>query len=219
MGYIRKVDPDPMSAQPQPEAPIAPARDADLKRPTEHRPLRARLLTGAPYIITVIAAILLLIKAKEFEFDHVPGRIGPDAWPKLVLLLTIVAGAWATLKTLLFDDASNGTDPTTPTTDQREAAYTDEPEIHPARVWAALAGTLAYLWILHYLGFFISTFVFLAFIIYVGGYRRFTWLVFISLFGSLFFMAIFVRVVYVSLPVGIEPFSTVSLALLALLNL
>ncbi len=213
-----------MSAQPQHEAPIASALDADLERPIERRPLRARLLAGAPYIITVVAAVLLLIKAKQFEFDHVPGRIGPDAWPKLILLLTIVAGAWGILKTFLFDDATpNGArkqaDQTASDTGQPDVAYVDEPEIHPARVWAVLAGTLAYLWILHYLGFFISTFIFLAFVIYTGGYRRLTWLLSISLCGSLFFMTIFVRVVYVSLPIGIEPFSTVSLALLALLNL
>jgi putative tricarboxylic transport membrane protein len=213
-----------MSAQPQHEAPIASALDADLERPTERRPLRARLLAGAPYIITVVAAVLLLIKAKQFEFDHVPGRIGPDAWPKLILLLTIVAGAWGILKTFLFDDATpNGAgtraDQSASDTGQPDVTYVDEPEIHPARVWAVLAGTLAYLWILHYLGFFIGTFIFLAFVIYTGGYRRLTWLFFISLFGSLFFMTIFVRVVYVSLPIGIEPFSTVSLALLAILNL
>ena len=95
----------------------------------------------------------------------------------------------------------------------------DEREIYPARVWAALAGTLVYLWILHYLGFFLSTFAFLAFVIYVGGYRKPRWVLLLALGGSLFFMTIFVRVVYVSLPLGIEPFSAVSLALLALLNI
>ena len=124
----------------------------------------------------------------------------------------------------MFDDAtSNGAgkraDQSASDTGQPDVTCVDEPEIHPARVWAVLAGTLAYLWILHYLGFFIGTFIFLAFVIYTGGYRRLTWLLFISLFGSLFFMTIFVRVVYVSLPIGIEPFSTVSLALLAILNL
>jgi putative tricarboxylic transport membrane protein len=87
------------------------------------------------------------------------------------------------------------------------------------RVWAALAGTLVYLWILYYLGFFLSTFAFLAFILYVGGYRKPRWLLLLALAGALFFMTIFVRVVYVSLPLGVEPFSKVSLALLALLNI
>jgi putative tricarboxylic transport membrane protein len=224
LGYIRQVSPDPMSAQPLHEAPVAPPHDTDMERQTERHPSRTRLLAGAPYIITVVAAVLLLVKVKQFEFDQVPGRIGPDAWPELILLLTITAGAWGILKTFLFDDASsNGTGKQTDLkaseTGQPDAAYIDEPEIHPARVWATLAGTLAYLWIVHYLGFFVSTFIFLAFVIYTGGYRRLTWLLSISLLGSLFFMTIFVRVVYVSLPIGIEPFSTISLALLAVLNL
>ena len=100
-----------------------------------------------------------------------------------------------------------------------DATGIDEREIYPARVWAALAGTVVYLWILQYLGFFLGSFAFLAFIIYVGGYRKLSRVLPISLIGSLLFMTIFVRVIYVSLPLGIEPFSRISLALLALLNI
>jgi putative tricarboxylic transport membrane protein len=207
-----------MSARPQREvqAVSAPAgRQPD-------RPLsRARLFASAPYIITLVVAILLFMKVNQLEFDRVAGRIGPDAWPKLILLLMIAAAAWGTAKTLLFDTGSRSDEilHQIKNASQHDAALIDEREIYPARVWAALAGTLAYLWILHYLGFFLSSFAFLAFIIYVGGYRKYSWLLLISSVGSLFFMTIFVRVVYVSLPLGVQPFSAISLALLALLNI
>jgi putative tricarboxylic transport membrane protein len=211
-----------MNALPQREPPVARVRDEDPEQKPARRSLRSRLLAGAPYLVTLAAAVLLLIKANEFDFDHVPGRIGPDAWPKLVLSLMIVAGGWGVLKAVLFEDGSNATDqgsslPTSAISPQ-DPAYLDEAEIYPARVWAVLAGTIAYLWILHYLGFFLGTSAFLAFVIYVGGYRKPVRLLFIAVIGSVFFMTIFVRVVYVSLPLGIEPFSTVSSALLAVLN-
>jgi putative tricarboxylic transport membrane protein len=209
-----------MSAPPQPDVQAAGA--AEQERPGEPLMSRARLIASAPYILTLVVAILLFVKANHMEFDHVPGRIGPDAWPKLILGLTMIAGAWGIVKTMLFG-TGNGAGTTFHTVENANAteadAGIDEREIYPARVWAALAGTLVYLWILHYLGFFLSTFAFLAFVIYVGGYRKPRWLLLLALGGSLFFMTIFVRVVYVSLPLGIEPFSAVSLALLALLNI
>ncbi len=181
----------------------------------------ARLLASAPYLITLAVALLLFVKAGELEYDHVPGRIGPDAWPKLILVLMMVAATWGTAKALLFDSGGE----TSPmlhrieNAGEPDATGIDEREIYPARVWAALGGTVVYLWILQYLGFFLNSFAFLAFIIYVGGYRKLSRVLPISLIGSLLFMTIFVRVIYVSLPLGIEPFSRISLALLALLNI
>lgn len=209
-----------MSAPPQPDVQAAGAPD---QHPGDHPIWRTRLLASAPYILTLVVAVLLFVKADRIEFDHVPGRIGPDAWPKLILALTMVAGAWGMVKTLLFGTGSGSgimfRTVENAAESKDDATGIDEREIYPVRVWAALAGTLVYLWILYYLGFFLSTFAFLAFILYVGGYRKPRWLLLLALAGALFFMTIFVRVVYVSLPLGVEPFSKVSLALLALLNI
>jgi putative tricarboxylic transport membrane protein len=183
---------------------------------------RARLLASAPYLITLAVAVLLFVKAGQLEYDHVPGRIGPDAWPKLILALMMVAAAWGTAKALVFDSGGGEASPMLHRIEnagEPDATGIEEREIYPARVWAALGGTVVYLWILQYLGFFLGSFAFLAFIIYVGGYRKLSRVLAISLIGSLLFMTIFVRVIYVSLPLGIEPFSRISLALLALLNI
>ncbi len=218
-----RVESEPASPPSARATPTARAPDQDLIRREGSHAQPSKLVATAPYILTLVAAILLFIKANQIEFDHVQGRIGPDAWPKLVLVLSIIAGVWGILKTVLSNHASTGADsplhPSPSNAGLQTDVHADELEIYPMRVWAVLAGTLAYLWVLHYLGFFLSTWIFLGFIIYTGGYRRLKWLFLISVVGSLFFMTIFVRVVYVSLPLGIEPFSTLSLALLALLNL
>lgn len=201
----------------QAQATNAPDRERQPGRPVWH----ARWLASAPYLITLAAALLLFVKATQLEFDHVPGRIGPDAWPKLILMLMMVAAAWGTAKALLFDSGGEASPmlQRVENAGETDATGMDEREIYPARVWAALGGTVVYLWILQYIGFFLGSFAFLVFIIYVGGYRKLSRVLPISLVGSLLFMTIFVRVIYVSLPLGIEPFSRISLALLALLNI
>ena len=202
----------------QAQATNAPDRERQPGRPV----WRARWLASAPYLITLAAALLLFVKAGQLEYDHVPGRIGPDAWPKLVLVLMMVTAAWGTAKALLFDSGGGETSAMLQRIENAgevDATGIDEREIYPARVWAALAGTVIYLWILQYIGFFLGSFAFLVFIIYDGGYRKLSRVLPIALIGSLLFMTIFVRVIYVSLPLGIEPFSRISLALLALLNI
>jgi putative tricarboxylic transport membrane protein len=209
----------PMTAPPQRDVQAAGLPEQERQ---PGRPLwRAKLLACTPYLLTLAIAVVLFVKAGQFEFDHVPGRIGPDVWPKLILVLMMAAAAWGAAKTLLFNSGGEASPMLLRIENASEvdAPGIDESEIYPARVWAALAGTLVYLWIMQYLGFFLSSFAFLAFIIYVGGYRRISRLLPISLIGSLLFMTIFVRVIYVSLPLGVEPFSRISLALLALLNM
>jgi putative tricarboxylic transport membrane protein len=209
----------PVAAPPQRDAQVAGLPEQERQ---SGWPLwRAKLLACTPYLLTLAIAVVLFAKAGQIEFDHVPGRIGPDVWPKLILALLMAASLWGTAKTLLFDIGGEASPMLhrIENAGDADAAGSDEREIYPARVWAALAGTLVYLWIMQYLGFFLSTFAFLVFIIYVGGYRRISRLLPISLIGSLLFMTIFVRVIYVSLPLGVEPFSRISLALLALLNI
>jgi putative tricarboxylic transport membrane protein len=218
------LDPGKLKCHPMTAPPRRDAQAAGLPEQERQpgRPLwRAKLLACTPYLLTLAIAVVLFVKAGQLEFDHVPGRIGPDIWPKLILALLMAAAVWGTAKTLLFDIGGEASPMLhrIENAGEADAAGIDEREIHPARVWAALAGTLVYLWIMQYLGFFLSSFAFLAFIIYVGGYRRISRLLPISLIGSLLFMTIFVRVIYVSLPLGVQPFSRISLALLALLNI
>jgi putative tricarboxylic transport membrane protein len=53
----------------------------------------------------------------------------------------------------------------------------------------------------------------------LGRYRRNGVIVSISLLGSLAFVFVFMKIVYVSLPLGIGPFQAVSVAILAALGI
>lgn len=184
---------------------------------------RARLSATAPYLLIFVIGACLYVSADNIEFDRVEGRIGPDLWPKIILGLMMIASAWGTIKALLLPPAVRIEQQPSTLEDVESSrpahSETDEREIYPLRVWGTLAGSVAYLLVMPLLGFFSSSLVFIAFVIYLGGYRKPVRVLVVSLVASLFFMIIFVRVVYVSLPIGIEPFAKISLALIKLINL
>ena len=183
------------------------------------RSAKERFSAASPYVVILASAGYLYWVADGIEFDKVPGRIGPDAWPKIILGLTIIACLWGAVKAVLFAPAKIDDDLIREAeTNEEISVEADEHEIYPGRVWAAVGGTLAYIWAQPLIGFFLSTLVFLGFIVYVGGYRKLIRVGLISVLGTVLFMIIFVRVVYVSLPLGAPPFESISLAVLAVLN-
>ena len=80
-----------------------------------------------------------------------------------------------------------------------------------------MAATLAYVALVQVLGFFLSTAVYLAVFLVLGGYRRWGVLAATSVLGALVLMFIFMKLVYVSLPIGSAPFSEVTLFLMKMM--
>jgi len=65
-----------------------------------------------------------------------------------------------------------------------------------------------------WLGFFVATALFLAVFPWIGGLRRPVLTSIVGLAGSFVLVVIFMRVAYISLPLGEGPFQALSLALL-----
>ena len=63
-----------------------------------------------------------------------------------------------------------------------------------------------------------GTALFLALFSWVGGYRRPVTVAVVSVIGALALLVIFMRVAYVSLPLGVGPFKALSLVLLRLIG-
>jgi putative tricarboxylic transport membrane protein len=189
--------------------------------------LRAWLIAAAPYALIFAAGAFLYRSADRIEFDRVEGRIGPDLWPKLIIILMMVACVWGAIKAAFAASglgastavAACSSHSDTSKMEEQDERDLDEVEIYPWRVWGTIAGTVAYLVSMPYLGFFLGSALFIAYVIYLGGYRKIVPVLVLSVAGSLFFMTIFIRVVYVSLPIGIEPFDRVSVALMKIINL
>ncbi len=75
------------------------------------------------------------------------------------------------------------------------------------------------MWLLGLLGFALASALYIGAMIRVGRYRRWRVIVPTALVGSLVFMFVFQKIVYLSLPIGQSPFDAVSLALMRLMGI
>jgi putative tricarboxylic transport membrane protein len=103
------------------------------------------------------------------------------------------------------------------------AAGEDSPEepgkSYPGRLITGMVMTVAYVFLVGKLGFLICTFFYIGLFIYLGRYTR-VWVILAnSVAGALLLSFIFMKVVYVSLPMGIAPFSTISSYLLKVIGI
>lgn len=183
-------------------------------------PLRARLTRAAPFLLIAAGAVYFYHLSGSFDYFEIKGQIGPNAWPRLVLGLLIAACVCQALRALVFGRAPSDDGGSTPFTDAAEA----EPDAEPVsastarRAALAFAGSVVYLLMFEWIGFFLATLLYLTFFIMVGGYRSLRGAFVAALVGTLVLMVMFVRVIYVSLPLGVEPFSALSILLVNLIG-
>lgn len=180
----------------------------------------ARLKRAAPYAIILAVGAYLYDVAVHFDYQQVPDRIGPDAWPRiiLVLLMAICAGQVAKLvfwrKGGKVEEVHGGA--------QEQG---DESGLHlsaqekPRLAWAGIALTFIYLYAFEWIGFFGASVVYLLLLMFVGGYRRVLPGLVISVAASLGFVFVFMKIVYVSLPLGRGPFLELSVGVMKLLGI
>jgi putative tricarboxylic transport membrane protein len=184
--------------------------------------MTGRLRRTLPYLIVLIIAGILFLLANRIEFAAPGNRIGPDFWPKVILGLALVTCAFQIVKTLFFERAEEQVSGVLESILEETPAEDAEPEAaktYPQLIIAGIALTIAYVVAIEWLGFFLCTFVYLAAFAWIGRYRRPGIVLVSSLVGSVFFMFMFMKVVYVSLPLGREPFMQVSLLLMRLLGI
>jgi putative tricarboxylic transport membrane protein len=177
-----------------------------------------------PYAIVGSAAAYLFYAATQFEFQRRAGTLGPDAWPKLVLGLLIAVCLYEIVRRLASPARRAGARGMLQDLVERSgAAQVGAPDARASRspllLVAGIGLTALYVWIIPRVGFVLATAPYLVAFIAVGGYRR--WLVnlVVSLAGTLAMMFFFMKVVYVSLPIGQEPFAQVMIGLMRLMGI
>ena len=177
---------------------------------------------SAPFVVLVCAAVYLLTLTRQFEYPRAPDRLGPDVWPQIILVLLIAACVIGIGRNLL---ASLGREPSAQRPQQPATAPGDalleEPDV-PSRYELVAAGLLlflAYPVALEYLGFLLATFLLMALFMLVGLWRNPLAVVAVSGIGALGLFYIFRGLVYVSLPLGVEPFRSATLWVAALMGM
>jgi len=193
------------------------------------RSMMHRLKAQVPYVIVLLISGYLYYRATQFDFVAPGERIGPDVWPKAILILSMLTCAYEIIKNLLFT-RGGGEVPGVRESIIEEAPAEGRPaeqkprdELPPrlssAMLIAGTLMTLAYAAFINTLGFFICTVLFLAGFTLIGRYRRPGVIVAASIIGGLAFMYTFMKIVYVSLPLGVGPFEQLSVQLMQLMGI
>ena len=187
----------------------------------------ARFIRALPYVVAGVAAGYLYYVASNFQFHERPGTLGPDFWPEAILVLMIVTCLYKIVSGLVTrNDATEiggVLEEIVEESVEKHAAGSPlgKPvvESHPYLLIAGMALTAGYVIFIQRLGFFIATVLYLALFIVLGGYRRWAVVAAVSVGGTLLLLFFFMKVVYVSLPIGQVPFSAVTLFLMQVMGI
>jgi len=195
-------------------------------------PARARLAATLPYVVLLGVSAYLYVNAGEFARFARPGELGPDFWPRAILVVLMIVCVGATVSRLIGpaheaqSTARDAADATAPLdaaagidrSDDARSTPAAELSTHPYLLAGGIALSAAYVAALDALGFFVATALYLGIFMALGRYRRVGVIVATSVIGSLVFVVVFMKIVYVSLPLGQGPFRALSAALLSVLG-
>jgi len=185
--------------------------------------MAVRMQKIVPYVIVLAIVSYLYFLAAKIDFVAPGGRIGPDLWPKVILALAMVTCAYEIVKNLFFGKADHDLEGVLASV-QKDVPIelpiaAQEEKTYPHLLWIGIVMTVAYAVLIDKLGFFLCTFIYLAAFMWIGRYRRSGVILVTSLVGSLAFMFMFMKIVYVSLPLGVDQFSQVSFLLMRLMGI
>jgi putative tricarboxylic transport membrane protein len=172
----------------------------------------------------LLAGSYLCFKTFSFDSPSPEGQIGPEFWPRAICIFMLIVCVTKILHLCVASAAADSA-AEAPQTWVAAAAVEGLAASHPGPrngrfdVWVGIGITALYLLAFPMLGYFLSTFLYMLAFIYLGRYRKIGKILLVGAIGSLVFMFIFMKVVYISLPLGVEPFSRVSVFLLDLMHI
>ena len=187
--------------------------------------MRERLPRVLPHSVMLVVACLLYWAATRIDVDT-GGRIGPAVWPKAIIVFMGLLCAYEIVKRLVVRTEFNAKGllssadlPPAQEAATRVGEHRDDPAPDNYRMlFGGIALIAAYVFAVPWLGFFLATAAFLAVFPWVGGLRKPVVSVVVSLVGTATLALVFLKLAYISLPLGEGPFRAVSLGLMRLLG-
>ena len=184
-----------------------------------------RLRAVLPHSLMLLLSIGLYLAATRIDTAaaEAGGRIGPDFWPKVVIAFMGLLCVYEIVKRLVLHSSFTARGLTeglarNPAQAEEAAAEEPPPREYPRLLWAGTALIVGYVLAVPWLGFFVTTALFLLAFTWLGGFRRPLIAAAVSAVGAFVLVVIFMRVAYISLPLGEGPFRDLSTALLAMLG-
>ncbi len=158
--------------------------------------------------------IVLYHYANQIAYTPISGQMGPERWPKIIIGLFIAICAFEAIRRGVALVKNSNTSEAASDDD----GFSQQMEAHPLLVVAAAAVTVAYLLLFDVLGFFISTILYVGCVMWIGGVHRPLLVAILSLAMSVGFSFFFLKLIYVALPLGQEPFMQISLLVMKLIG-
>ncbi len=165
-----------------------------------------------PYLIPLALAVSFYVLAGHFDVVSRPGHPGPDLWPRMICVMLGIA-SFIGLIGALFESG----DPVADHAD-KAALLAEAPETRPELVWIGIAIVGIYIFALPYLGFFVATTMLAMALLVTGGMRNLALVPIAGLLLASGFSVVFLRIVYVGLPLGEGWFRTISLMIYKLIG-
>jgi putative tricarboxylic transport membrane protein len=181
-----------------------------IERQTSPASLARELL---PEIGILLAAVYLFYVAGNFDYQERPGQLGPQFWPRMAAV-----GLGAAVLVRILQAIRDRNRPIVRVKSEFDEYEQTEVELHWPSLWLALGLVVGYVTSTMFLGYMISTALFLGLFIWLGGQRKW-YVTLVAAGGGLLFSFIFVGVVYVSLPTGVGIFDTITIAVYRLLGI
>ncbi len=190
----------------------------------------AKLQRAAPYVLLFGFSLFCLWSLSGITAGAADGQLGPAFWPRLILSFMALLCVYEALKRLAGakdqfsgfierqeQAAERGDEVGSVNTLMATSAQQDEESANPLQMGKLLGGVALialYAIGIEALGFFVSSALFLSLFAAIGGFRHVIWNPVVSLIGSFGFFFIFMKVAYISLPLGQGPFKALSLLLM-----
>ena len=140
-------------------------------------------------LLIFLAAVALFVAAGRLPVVPVPGQLGPDFWPRLILVSLMAS---CVLKVL---EVARGS--------RVKAERSPAQALRVQKLAGGIALVLGYPALAPLLGFPLTTFLFLLAFMRLAGTRRPLPLFVIAVLGTVALLYVFVKVVYLSLPKGV----------------
>jgi putative tricarboxylic transport membrane protein len=166
-----------------------------------------------PELGILLAAAYLFYVAGNFEYQERPGQLGPQFWPRMSAV-----GLGAAVLVRIVQTIRDRNRPIVRVKSEFDEYQQTEAELHWPSLWLAIGLVVGYVASTMFLGYMISTVLFLGLFIWLGGQRRW-YVTLVAVVGGLSFSYMFVGVVYVSLPTGVGIFDTITVAVYKLLGI
>lgn len=171
-----------------------------------------------PYAVALILSCGLYYYARQISAAP-DGQLGPGIWPKTILVLAMITCVWKIGHSVFgawshhagrpaHDDADASSTP------HGENDAQDGHKVTALTPWVGIGLTAVYVFAFPWIGYPIATFLYVTAFVYFGNFRRPLIAACVALVASLGFMFLFMRIVYVSLPIGVEPFAQISTLLM-----